>query len=323
MSKKKKSTSKQKAGVQKISQVKDNSNNDKPSGSRRISKFRKPKEHIVRAIPSSWTLLKRSADTMWRHKKVLGGVLIVYGLLQIILVRGVLMSNFSEVKQAVEQNVDGFLGTATLFTYVTSSFGEVSTAEAGVYQSFLFILCSLAFIWALRQVVAKKQVRIRDAFYKGMYPLVPFILILLVIGLQTIPALIGSWLYGTVLANEIAVTGFEQVLWLIVFLAFLAPSVYMICSSVFALYISTLPDMTPMQALRSARELVRYRRWAIIRKIIILSIIILLILATIITPVIATVSVITPFVFYILTVIATGFVHTYMYSLYRELLIDD
>ncbi len=39
-------------------------------------------------------------------------------------------------------------------------------------------------------------------------------------------------------------------------------------SSLFALYIVTLPDMTPMKALRSARELARYRRWTVLRKIL-------------------------------------------------------
>ncbi len=329
MTKKKKSTPTKKARTHKEVNKKDSNQPaavslaDTPPKKRGIFTFRKPKTQIRRAIPSSRTLLRRSVDIMWQNKKVLGGVLLVYGVLQIVLVRGVLMSNFSEIKNAVDQNFDGFLGTATLFTYITSSFGSVSTAEAGVYQSFLFIVCSLAFIWALRQVMAKKVIRIRDAYYKGMYPLVPFILVLLVMGLQTIPALIGSWLYGTVLANEIAVTGFEQVFWLIVFLIFLAPSVYMICSSLFALYISTLPDMTPLQALRSARELVRYRRWAIIRKIAILSIVVLLVLALVLAPVILIIPVITPFIFYALTIVITGFVHTYLYSVYRELLLDD
>ena len=54
----------------------------------------------------------------------------------------------------------------------------------------------------------------------------------------------------------------------------------------FALYIVTLPDMTPMKALRSARELVRYRRWTVLRKVLFLPLMLLVVAAIIMVPII-------------------------------------
>ena len=283
----------------------------------------KPIKYVGRTLPSSWVLLKQTGRTLWSHKKILGSVLLIYGLLQVILVQGVFASNFSDIKTTANESFGSVTGTLTLFSYLLGTAGQTSSSESSVYQTVLFVMSSLAFIWALRQVLAGKAIRIRDAYYKGMYPLVPFILVLLIIGLQTIPALVGAWLYGVVVANGIAVAVVEQIFWLLIFFIFALLSIYMICSSLFALFIVTLPDVTPMRALRSARELVRYRRWSIIRKILIMALFLLICVAIIMLPIIAFAAIAAPVVFYGVSVVLIGFVYTYIYTVYRELLIDE
>src|SRR5690606_28518012 len=118
-------------------------------------------------------------------------------------------------------------------------------------QMLLLLIASLAIIWALRKTHGDVKVRARDAFYQGMYPLIPFILVLLVIGLQLLPLLLGSSLYSLVTTNGIAVHAIEQTAWLLLFGGLSLLSLYMLSSSLFALYIVTLPNMTPMKALRS------------------------------------------------------------------------
>jgi len=97
-------------------------------------------------------------------------------------------------------------------------------------------------------------------------------------------------------------------------------SLYMVSSSVFALYIVTLPDMTPMRALRSARDLVANRRWSVVRKIIIIPIIFLVLAAVIMIPVILFLTPIAPWMMFALFMIAIAIFHSYMYALYRALL---
>lgn len=244
----------------------------------------------------------------------------MYGLVQFILVQGALAGNFTELKNAIDTSIGGIGGNVTLLSYMFGSIGQTSSAESSVYQSILFIIGSLAFIWALRQLTAGKSIRIRDAYYRGMYPLIPFILVVLVIGLQTLPILVGAWLYSLVIENGIAVSLVGQFLWLAIFFGFVLVSLYMICSSVFALYIATLPDMTPVKALRSARKLVLHRRWSVARKIILLFVGLFMLAGLIMLPLIMVVPVLAPLVFYTGTVVAMGFTHTYIYNIYRELL---
>ncbi|HTB49059.1 MAG TPA: hypothetical protein VK712_03175, partial [Verrucomicrobiae bacterium] len=158
------------------------------------------------------------------------------------------------------------------------------------------------------------------AYYRGMYPLIPFILVLIVVGLQLIPFLIGSALYSLIVTNGIATNLPEKLVCALIFALFALWSLYMISSSLFALYIVTLPDMTPRKALRSARELVRHRRWTALRKILCLPIILLLAAAIIMLPIIIWLTPLAQWIFFILTMFAVVAVHAYMYTLYRELL---
>jgi hypothetical protein len=289
--------------------------------------FRRSKriKHPGSKIPGSFRLLAKSIQMPKQHWKLFLGITVVYGLLTIILVRGLGGSlNLAELKTTLRAGFGGQFASLTtglaLFSYLIGSAGSSTSAAGGVYQTLLVIIMSLAIIWALRQVMAEAKVRIRDAFYKGMYPLIPFTLVLLVIGLQLLPLLVGSWLYSTVVTNGIAVNTPEKLMWALLFFLLALLSLYMLCSSLFALYIVTLPDMTPLKALRSARQLVLHRRWTVLRKILFLPVAILVLAAVIMVPLIIFLTPLAEWVFFLLTMFVLVVIHGYMYTLYRELL---
>lgn len=281
-------------------------------------------KHSVK-LPNVWQLTKLSAQTLWRHKRLFIAITLIYGLLNLVLVRGLASgTDVGSLKSQLGQVFTGGLGPLTsslsIFVVLVGSAGNGSSNTAGAYQLFLALLASLATIWALRQVLADVTVRARDAYYRGMYPLVPFMLVLIVCGLQLIPLLVGSTVYSLVIGNGIAVYFVEKLVWALLFGLLALLSLYMLSSSLFALYIVTLPDMTPMKALRSARQLVRYRRWTVLRKIVCLPVILLSIAAIIMVPIIVLLTPLAQWVFFLLTMFALAAVHTYMYTLYRELL---
>ncbi|HET7060092.1 MAG TPA: hypothetical protein VFH99_02115 [Candidatus Saccharimonadales bacterium] len=276
-------------------------------------------------LPNVWELTKTVCRTLWQNRKLFIGITLIYGLLNLVLVQGLAGgTDVNSLKHSLSQAFTGNLGSLgsalSVFVVLVGSSGNGSSQTAGAYQLSLGIMTSLAVIWALRQVLASTPVRIRDAYYRGMYPLVPFILVLLVIGLQLLPLLVGSTLYNLVVANGIAVGLAERLGWLLLFILAAAWSIYMISSSLFALYIVTLPDMTPLKALRSARDLVRGRRWIIIWKLICLPVILLIVAAVIMVPIIIGLTFLAQWVFFLLTMFALVAVHTYAYTLYRELL---
>lgn len=277
-------------------------------------------------LPSAWHLSVTTAKLLWRHKKLFLGIVIVYGVLNLILVQGLASSSeVDSLKTELSNAAHGHLSAVGTslggFVLLVGSAGNNSSSTAGAYQVFLILLVSLAVIWALRQTLAGALgLRIRDAYYKGIYPLVPFILVLLVIGLQLIPMLIGSGLYSLVIGNGIAIDLVEKTIWTLICLALVVVSLYFVTSSIFALYIVTLPDMTPVKALRSARQLVRYRRFIVLRKVLFLPVILLIAMAIIMVPIIILITPLAEWVFFILTMFALAAVHGYMYELYRELL---
>jgi hypothetical protein len=175
-------------------------------------------------------------------------------------------------------------------------------------------------IWTLRQVYGNNKVRIRDGFYSGIAPLVQFIFVLLVVGLDLIPGAIGIIVYSAVSGNGIATLALEKALWILVTALMVLLSLYLVTSTIFALYVVTLPDMTPMRALRSSRELVQYRRWTVMRKVLFMPFALIFIGSALMIPFLIFITKLAPFVFFAMSAAVVAVVHSYMYGLYRELL---
>jgi hypothetical protein len=291
----------------------------------RAFRYHKRIKHPVK-LPGSWKIAKMTRRFLYKNWKVIGGIILVYGVLNILLVRGFSGGlDVSQLKSQFDTLLHGVFGhLAAGLTVLTLLVGTSTTTSgasgATTYQSVLILMVSLALIWAFRQLMAGNKIRIRDAYYGGMYPIVPVILVLVVTSLQLIPMLIGGWLFTTVVQNGIAITGIEKLLWGIVFFLLSLLSVYMLTSSLFALYIATLEHMTPMKALRSARQLVRFRRWVVMRKILFLPLWLMVVGVIIMLPIILIVPIAAQWAFTILTMIGLAFGNAYMYTLYRELL---
>lgn len=286
----------------------------------------KPKKPLsVRKLASVWELSKKSFDLIINNYKIFLGIALIYGLLTLVLVKGFSGGlNVSTLKTDLNQVFSGnFAALASglgVFVVMIGSAGSNSTAASSPYQLVIAIVTSLAVIWSLRQVLANKKFRLRDTYYKSMYPLIPFILVLAIVSLQLIPLMIGSTIYGMVVSYGIAVSIIERIIWVIVFLGLATLTIYWLSSSLFALYIVTLPDMTPIKALRSAKELVTGYRWQVIRKVIALPVILLAAAIVVMLPVIVILTPLAQWVFFLLTSLVLVAINTYMYLLYRELM---
>jgi hypothetical protein len=291
-------------------------------------KFYKRQDKRFRArpkLPSVFTLTNRSWRLLRDHWKVIGGIMLLYGFVNLVLVRG--LSGGLDVAQLRDETSSLFHGFSghiassfTIFGLLLTSSNNAVSATSSSYQTFLLLIVSLAVVWSYRQLLAGKSIRVRDGFYLGMQPLIPVILVLMVVSLQLLPFLLAVWVYVSLINGQIAITPIEQAGTVIVALLLTAWSAYMFCSSLFALYIAALPGMTPLRALRSARELVRYRRWPLIRKLLFLPLVLLLICAAVMLPVITIVPVIAQWVFFVLGTLAVAAIHAYLYTLYRELI---
>lgn len=276
------------------------------------------------SLTSAPQLFISAVRTLLRHWQLFTGILATYAVLMIVFVGGFSGSSASTLKSGLSQAFHGhfkaFSTGVSLFSVIVGTDTKGSTTTAGVYETILFIVVSLAIIWTLRQLYAKHPVRVRDGFYLGMYPLVPFVLVLLVIGLELIPLVVGGAIYGDVVGGGIAVNAYENMAMLCIFLLFAATTVYLLCSTIFALYIATLPDATPMQALYAARELTQYRQWTVLRKLLFLPLALFIGGTVIVIPLALFLTPIATPIFFLLSIVALAITHSYLYALYRELL---
>ena len=276
-------------------------------------------------LPGAFSLFKSAVWLLKQHWKVFLGILAIYGLMNAFIVQGLsAVGDLKEAKSVLDELVAGgweqLAGSFTIFTYLLGPSGNSASSTAGVYQFLLILIVSLALIWVIRQLYAGNVVRVRDGFYHGMAPLVPFVLVLAVLTMQLLPMAAGLSLYSLVTSNGIAATLMEQTLWGLLAVSLSAVSLYFVSSSIFALYIVTLPDMEPMRALRSAKELVKHRRWAVLGKILLLPIILLLLAGLIMVPLILYATPLAAWAFYLIVALVLPIVHNYIYTLYRSLL---
>ena len=274
-------------------------------------------------------ITKSSIMVLWRYRLVFGGILLLYGIVNLVFAQGFSVgTNVVALKNQVSglfhgkySQVSGGLAVfALMIASVGSSGSSTSTTGGFGYKLFLLIIVSLAIIWAIRSAMSNNKVRIRDAYYKGMYPLVPFILIMFIIALELLPMIAGITIYVIAINNGIATNIIEQLAFILFAAILSAVTIYWVNSSIFALYIVTLPDMTPIKALRSAKKLIKRRRWPILLRIIYLPVALLVISSVIMLPAIILVASLAPWVFLVLSLLLIAITHSYLYTLYRELI---
>jgi hypothetical protein len=275
---------------------------------------------------SSFRLTGRSIRIIITYRKPFAGITFVYLVLSVIFAN--VISNISGVVSDIKfdlevgssENLSPFASALNGFGNLVGSAGTSSSSTGSVLQTMLIIMQSLVIIWALRHLLAGKTIKVKQAYYESMTPLVPFLLVLLVILIQLLPIGLLLPAVGAFLSAVFASGSTGNILFIIIGGLLALWSLYMVSSSIFALYIVTLPGMHPRKALKSAKNLVRFRRWGVMRRLLFLPIFILLGMGAIIIPLILWATFLVTPVFLLLSLLSLLFAHTYIYSLYRELI---
>jgi len=252
----------------------------------------------------------------------LGGLTLIYGLLYFLLVRAAPQVDLSEYKTTIDELFgDGSqtVKTLSLAGLALASAGTGASQVQLLYGLMLLVIFSLAIIWTLRHLMAKKKFNLRDSFYRSQTPLVPYLTLIAIMSVQLVPMAVGSLIYSIVSAQNIAVTPFETLLFAGLWLGLSLLSAYWLVNSLMASYAVTLPGMYPLSALKATRQLVKGRRWQLLRKILFLPLVLLILFAIGFLFLVA-VTPNTAFWFYDLSLIlALPIVHIYYYKLYRSL----
>ena len=279
---------------------------------------------------------------LMKHKRVFGGLIACYALATIVLVGAASQETFTQLAGLLKETSGsileggwGEIGKAglLLFSGAVGNFSPQLGETQQIYAALLFTLTWLAGVWLMRAQVAGGKPRLRDALYNSGAPIVSTAIVALLIVVQMLPMAIGVIGYTTALSAELA-----GVLAMVVFLAaflLIALSLYLVTSSFFALIVCTLPGMYPLEALRTAAQLVINRRLRILLRMVWLIVVVLLAWVLAMLPIILFATwlqstwpqiswvPIVPFALSFTAAASTVFASSYTYMLYRKVVDND
>jgi hypothetical protein len=309
-------------------------NTIEPSRKKKLPKYRSfrlaraIKPSNIKELPTSKQLLKDSFSLIWKQRRTFLKFFIIYVVCYLALVKGV--NNFKLDITDFRDKFDEVLGTGSYASFITlvsiyssliSSITKASTDIGYFLQTTMLIVFSLSYIWLIRKMHSKRRsVSVKEAFYVGMRPLIPFVIVLLIILFEMLPAGLGAFMLSTVQGANVVSSQGEIMGVAIVMILLMTLSIYLVFGSIFALYIVTLPNAAPLMAIRSSMRLLRIHRWVVLRKVVSFVLILFFGGFFVALPFIQLLPRLAEVAFFIIGSLSFGLAHTYMYKLYRSMI---
>lgn len=294
---------------------------------------RKSEIRYYETIPATWWLMVRTVKLLKREwKKALPLVAIFAPLAWIVT--GI----FSEQFAALKDSLTLFEGTLNLSEELVALGTGFVVSQGTIPQDALILLnilgliAWLSFVWIARYSYAGKPTSMREALYTSPSAFVPFLLLVILLVIQLIPIMLAAVIFFSLQGGGFTQTTLERALFIVLGALLLVFSFYFIVSTLMALQVATLPGMYPWRALRNARKLVTNRRFAVLRKVVMLPIVIIIFFAVTVIPLLYfdklicaegscwSTATILPLGYYIVVGISIAFASTYLYVIYRALL---
>ncbi len=295
-------------------------------------------------LPGYFAFGKYVWKTMWSNRKMFGLLILFYGILTILMVGIGSQDTYNTLKKTLDSTGSdyfsggwGEIGKAGLL-FISTATGSLSSGLSdvqGVYAIIIGLLSWLTGIWLLRNILAKNKIKFRDGLYSAGAPIVSTFLVTLLFIAQLLPAAISLIAYSAASASGLLESGIAAMLFWIAAGLLIILSLYWITSTFFALIIVTLPGMYPMEAIKTAGDLVVGRRFRILLRLLWMMVVIVLAWSIIMIPLIlfdgwikGLWSVISgvpfiPFVLLIMSAITIIWMLCYVYLLYRKVIDSD
>lgn len=223
-------------------------------------------------VPTLRSNLRRTVKMVRKHWRPLLWATIVYGALYFAFVRVLTRIDVNDLSNTVAIAFgDGEETFLTQIITTSTLYGESVNFDnaSGIIYFVVTLMASLAFIWLLRYIWAGKKPKAKQAYYQGMYPMVPYALVFLFMLVQLIPFSLAAFVFQTAINNSLAISIIERGFFLSIFAAGAIFSAYLIIGSIIASYAVTVPGVTPGQARKTAKRMLLGRRFLVLRQVII------------------------------------------------------
>lgn len=279
----------------------------------------------LKDLPTSWQLIRQSLKFIAIHKRIMLGIFFIHLVVYFFVVRSPIQPDVTSIQNAISSAVEGSGTQINGLQNSVVTIGAVVesasfTQQNGLVTALVVLGFSLAYVWALRQLHNNHKIKIRDALYQGMAPIIPVMFIVGALVLELLPFAFASFIYSLARTSGIFVTGFEDLAFFTLTMLTGLLSFYWMTSGVIALYMAALPGVYPFYALHSARKLVQFQRLRVFRRIIVLPILFATIYLIVLLLSIRFIPSITFITAEVVQLLFIPFAHTYLYKLYRSML---
>lgn len=295
-------------------------------------------------LPGYWAFTGYVRKVLWQQRKLFAVLVLAYGVLSIALVGIASQDVYTQLGDTLRTTGGelfkgnmGEVGKAglLLLTGVTGMTGQEMTAAQQIYAVILGLFTWLTTVWLLRAILTGRKPRLRDGLYNAGSPILATFLVGLVLVVQLLPVAVAIVGFSAATSTGLLDSGIESMLFWTCASLLGALSLYWMTSTLIALVVVTLPGMYPMQAIKTAGDLVIGRRVRILLRMLWLFLMLALIWVVIMIPIIlfdAWLKGIQPAIEWLpivpaallvmgtLTVVWSA---SYIYLLYRKVVDDD
>lgn len=295
-------------------------------------------------LPGYWAFSSHVRKTLWQHKKTFLLLALTYAVITAIMVGLASQDTYSALTSTIKNTSGdlfagnwGEIGKASLLFVSTISGGINNnlTEVQQVYAGLIILMTWLTTVWLLRSILAGQKVKLRDGLYNASSPLLSMMLVSILLIAQLIPVAIVVLGYSAANMTGVLAGGVEAMLFWIAAGLLSMVSLYWITSTFIALIVVTLPGMYPMQAIRTAGDIVIGRRIRILLRMLWMVLGVAVAWVIIMIPIIlfdtwlkdtwtATEWVpIVPIALLSLGALSVIWISSYIYLLYRRIVADD
>jgi hypothetical protein len=298
-------------------------------------------------LPGYWSFTYYVQKMLWSNRKIFLYVISIYVILTVVLVSFASEDTYMQLRDTLDTTGDnafgGFWGEITKAGLILAAgaTGSLNNAQAGaqaqnqIYAVIIGLLAWLTTVWLLRAVLAGRKPRMRDGLYNAGAPIIPTFLVASVIIVQLIPMALAIFAYNSAVVSGLLKGGVEAMMFWSVAGLLVILSLYWITSTLLALVVVTLPGMYPLQALRTAGDLVVGRRLRILLRLLWMAFMVIVAWVIVVIPIILFDGWIksawegiwwlplVPITLLIMGSMTVIWVAAYVYLLYRKIVDDD
>lgn len=295
-------------------------------------------------LPSYWAFTMQVRKVLWQHKTLFFFVIALYAILSGVLVGLASQSTYTELASLLKDSSGqllqgnwGEIGKATILlgTGILGGINQTPTDAQKIFAPLIALLVWLTTIWLLRAIMAGHKPKLRDGLYNSASPIVSTFLVSLMFLVQLLPAALAALGIGAAAQSGFIASGVESMLFWVFVSLLTVLSLYWGTSTFIAMVVVTLPGMYPMQALRTAGDMVIGRRLRILLRLLWMATGIAVVWALIMIPVILIDAAIknvwtniagapiVPVALLIMSAFTIVWSSAYIYLLYRKIVDDD